>query len=72
MEAFWGALLWLLAAGVLIWIVGRAVGFGRAWRDREFTGSAPPMSPDELDLRRARGEISEEEYQREKRQGGRW
>ena len=67
MEIFWWTLLALATAVVVVWAIGRFVEGARAWRVEEFTSSAPPMSPDELDLRRAHGEVSEEEFQRERR-----
>jgi hypothetical protein len=61
MELFWGILFGLIAALVLVWMVGRVIEAQRAWRPHEFTGSEPQLGPDELAEHERRWDRSREE-----------
>ncbi len=61
MELFWGVLFGVLAALVLVWMVGRVIEAQGAWRHREFTGSEPKLGPDELAEHEERWDRSRED-----------
>ncbi len=64
---FWLALLTLIILGI-VWMVRQLGGGGNRAQAGTTTPSAPAQTPEEiLKLRLARGEITEEEYERLRR-----
>ena len=61
MEIFWGVLFGLLAAVVLVWMVGRVIEAGRAWKTPEFTSSEPERTHEDLDAHLQEWDRSREE-----------
>ncbi len=64
---FWLGILTLIILGI-VWMVRQLAGGGRTQQPGGYLGPAPQPTPEEiLKLRLARGEITEEEYDRLRR-----
>lgn len=66
MDVFWQVFFGVAAAIVMLWLVGRAIQAGQAWRGHGFSGSEPPLSPEELERHRLEWDRSHEEEPRDR------